>query len=80
MFVRAPTAAAAAAQVLTLDSWISGLARPLGHTVGIAAWAFFLLFMVFGSLGFLNLMTAVFVNTLVEVLHRGAGGTWRLRS
>ena len=62
-----PTNRAARPQVLTLDGWITGLARPLGHTVGWKAWAFFLTFMLLGSLGFLNLMTAVFVNTLLEV-------------
>ena len=54
-------------QVLTLDSWVSALARPLGQELGLGAWVFFVSYMIFASLGFLNLMTAVFVNSLVEL-------------
>ena len=52
--------------MLTPDSWVSAAARPAGNGSASVP-GLFVTFMIFASLGFLNLMTAVFVNSLVEL-------------
>jgi len=52
-------------QMLSFDSWTSGIARPVGDIAPLA-WLFFLPFVLLCSLGLLNLLTAVFVDSLQE--------------
>ena len=54
----------ARAQVMTLDSWMSGVVRPLGVTNWLA-WPFLILVMLVFTIGFLNLMTAIFVESIM---------------
>merc|ERR1712178_131254 len=53
-------------QVFTFDSWVSQIARPITLAYGVHAWVFFIPFFVFCSLGLLNLLTAVFIDSLLE--------------
>ena len=50
-------------QMMTLDSWMSGITRPIGD-VYAGAFPFFIFFVLLGSLGMLNLLTAIFVESL----------------
>lgn len=50
-------------QMMTLDSWMSGITRPIGD-VYVGAFPFFICFVLLGSLGMLNLLTAIFVESL----------------
>ena len=49
---------------MTLDSWMSGVVRPLGVTNWLA-WPFLILVMLVFTIGFLNLMTAIFVESIM---------------
>jgi len=51
-------------QVLTMDSWVSQIGRPVGEELP-AAWLFFVGFFLLGSMGLLNLLTAVFIDSLL---------------
>ena len=44
----------------------SQIARPTGQAYGGQAWIFFMFFLVLVSLGLLNLLTAVFIESLLE--------------
>jgi len=58
-------------QMMTLDSWSSGVMRPIGN-VYPAAFFFFLVFVGLSSLGMLNLLTAIFVESLASLTKAGA--------
>ena len=51
-------------EIMTLDSW-GDIARTLGDESN-AAWLYFVLFVSFAGLGLMNLLTAVFVEALIE--------------
>jgi len=52
-------------QIMTFDSWVSQISRPVGQ-IRPAAWFFFTPFLMVVSLGMLNLLTAVFIDSLLE--------------
>ncbi len=55
-------------QVMTADSWVTGLARPLGKEYpGIQV--FFIIFYIMTAFGILNFLTALFVGVLVLAPH-----------
>ena len=58
-------------QMMTMDSWTSGVMRPVGN-VYPAAFLFFLFFACLASLGLLNLLTAIFVESLSALTKKGA--------
>jgi len=51
-------------QIMTLDSWMSSITRPVGD---VGAFPFFIIFTFLAALGLLNLLTAIFVESLAEV-------------
>jgi len=51
-------------QIMTLDDWAK-ITRPIGETLPWA-WIFFTAFVLLGSLGLMNLITAVFIEALLE--------------
>jgi len=53
-------------QMATFDSWISQIGRPTSQAAGGWVWLIFLLFGATVSLGLLNLLTAVFIDSLLE--------------
>lgn len=53
-------------QMMTLDSWMSGITRPIGD-VYVMAIPFFMIFCFLAALGILNLLTAIFVESLAEL-------------
>lgn len=53
-----------------MDSWASQIARPLGAEAPWA-WAFIIFFLVIVGLGFLNLLSAIFVDSLLEMNKSG---------
>jgi len=54
-------------QILTLDSWSSGIARPIAEKV---AWLylFFMFYVLLSAFGIMNLLLAVFVNSLLDAV------------
>ena len=50
-------------QVMTLESWSMGIARPVMEQVPWA-WAFFILFILFATFTMLNLFIAIIVNAM----------------
>jgi voltage-gated sodium channel len=58
-------------QMMTLDSWMSGITRPVGN-VYQPAFFFFVFFVGLASLGLLNLLTAIFVESLSQLTKDGA--------
>ena len=58
-------------QVVTMDSWSSQIARPLGEVEPLA-WAFLIPFLALIGLGFLNVLSAIFVESLLEMNKAGA--------
>ena len=58
-------------QMMTMDSWMSGVTRPLGdHYFG--AWFFCIIFVIIFSLGLLNLLTAIFIEALAALTKENA--------
>lgn len=53
-------------QMMTLDSWMSGITRPIGD-VYVMAFPFFIVLTFLSALGMLNLLTAIFVESLAEL-------------
>lgn len=53
-------------QVMTLDSWMGQITRPISDQQPMA-WAYFLIFFMVGSLGLLNLLTAIFIDALTQL-------------
>lgn len=58
-------------QIMTLDSWSSQIARPVGE-VYPGSQFFFVVFVLVGSLGMLNLLTAIFIDSLNTLNKEGA--------
>jgi len=58
-------------QIMTLDSWASQIARPVG-AVYPGSQIFFMIFVLVGSLGLLNLLTAIFIDSLNTLNKEGA--------
>ena len=58
-------------QVMTFDSWMSAVTRPVGNEHP-EAFVFFILFALLASLGMLNLLTAIFVESLAALTQEGA--------
>jgi len=58
-------------QIMTLDSWASTIVRPVGE-VYPGSQLFFLVFVLIGSLGLLNLLTAIFIDSLNTLNKEGA--------
>jgi len=56
-------------QFISMDSWVSSIGRPMGEKYP-AAWVFFIVFLLFVTLGFLNLITAIFIDSLLEEKRR----------
>ena len=52
-----------------MDSWASGVAWPISDKYP-AAWGFFVVFVLLGSFGLLNLLTGVFIEALMEITRR----------
>jgi len=58
-------------QMMTFDSWMSSVTRPVGN-VHTSAFFFFVAFVGIAGLGILNLLTAIFVESLAEQTKEGA--------
>lgn len=56
-------------QVMTLESWSMGIARPV-IAVYPAAWAYFITYVVISSFVILNIVVALVLNSLTEVTER----------
>jgi len=69
LFGTVPRSMAALFQMLTMDSWASGIAWPIGEEQPFA-WAFFITFILLGAFGLLNLLTGVFIEALMEITRR----------
>ena len=65
-FRNVPRSMATLLQVMTGDSWASEIAGPIGD-VRPVAWFFFTIFVVVVALGLLNLLTGVFLESLMEI-------------
>jgi len=50
-------------QVMTMDSWASGITKPIGE-VFPGSQLFFIMYVIVASLGLLNLLTTIFIDTL----------------
>jgi len=53
-------------QMITMDSWMSGITRPIGN-VYFMGFFFFIFFVILAALGLLNLLTAIFIETLAAL-------------
>jgi len=58
-------------QVMTMDSWYSGITRPIGE-VYEGSQLFFVFFTLVASFGVLNLLTAIFIDSLNVLNKEGA--------
>jgi len=65
-----PMSMATLLQVMTMDSWSSQIGRPIGQEAPWA-WGFIIFFLVIVGLGFLNLLSAIFVDSLLEMNKSG---------
>jgi len=63
-FGTVPSSMCALFQILTLDSWASMIVWEINT---VPAWLFFIFFVVLGSFGLLNLLTGVFIESLLEM-------------
>jgi len=70
-FSSVPRSMATLLQVITMDSWSSQIARPIGQYSPLA-WLFLAFIMIMIGMGFLNLMAAIFVDSLLEMNKNGA--------
>jgi len=52
-------------QIMTLDSWTSQIGRPIAE-LSMWTYPFFVIYTLFAAFGILNLLTAVFVDALLE--------------
>jgi len=66
-------------QVITMDSWTSQIARPMGLAQPWT-WLFMVFFMLLIGLGFLNLLAAIFVDSLLEMKEVGARETIAIKT
>jgi len=71
MFGSLPRSMLTMFQIMTLDSWSSQIARPVGE-VYPGSQLFFVTFVLVGSLGILNLLTAIFIDSLNTLNKEGA--------
>uniref|UniRef100_A0A0G4GKB9 EF-hand domain-containing protein n=1 Tax=Chromera velia CCMP2878 TaxID=1169474 RepID=A0A0G4GKB9_9ALVE len=55
-------------QILTLESWANGIVRPL-ESMNPGLVAFFVLYVIVLTFGMLNILTAVFVETTIQMAH-----------
>lgn len=58
-------------QMMTMDAWMSTVTRPIGKLYP-GAFFFFIFFVGLASLGMLNLLTAIFVESLSRLTAEGA--------
>jgi len=65
-FGTVPRAMATLFQVITQDAWASDITWSIGEKYP-AAWGFFVVFVLLGSFGLLNLLTGVFIEALMEI-------------
>merc|ERR1712194_964760 len=65
-FGNVPRSMASLLQIITMDSWSSQISRPMGDVMPWA-WAFTVFFLIAVGLGFLNLLSAIFVDSLLEM-------------
>lgn len=65
-FGTVPRSMASLFQVMTMDSWSSQISRPLGE-VQPWVWPFMTIFLFLVGLGLLNLLSAIFVDSLLDV-------------
>lgn len=63
-FGTVPRSMASLFQILTMDAWASGVAWPISD-IYPAAWGFFVVFVLLGSFGLLNLLTGVFIEVYI---------------
>jgi len=65
-FGTVPKSMATLFQIMTLDGWMSEIVHPVGDVYPFA-WFVFLLWCCIGALGLLNLMTAIFIDSLTAL-------------
>jgi len=70
-FSSVPRSMATLLQIITGDSWSSQIARPMGEYSPLA-WFFIAFILIMVGMGFLNLMSAIFVDSLLEMNKNGA--------
>jgi len=75
LFGSVPYSSITMMQMITLDSWTSQVARPIAELTSSYphlgwTYVFFLLYTLLGAFGILNLLTAVFVNALLEATEK----------
>lgn len=71
LFGTVPRSMVTLVQIMTFDSWMSGITRPIADEAP-AAWVFFIVFALVAALGLLNLLTAVFIDALTELSNEDA--------
>jgi len=67
-----PASMATLFQIMTLDSWMSGITRPIGEVKPMAYFVL-ILWCCIGALGLLNLMTAIFIDSLTTLSRKEMG-------